>query len=438
MPFEGGLSTIMHKALTSDPPRPSQLSTQAPPRFDIVVATAMAKTPAQRFRSAGAFAEALQEALDATIVMPPKARTPPPRGPEPRAAEWPVFSARSASTSSRDRSRIMLGGLAALATLGVVGVAAWVLLAGPSPHRVAPPVGPAASTETPPPPAAPAASAETPPPPPTDAPGGQATSPVPAIEPTDAAAPAAPDTAPPPSEPSQPAPPQPALAAPEPATAQPPAPETPPPQPAVQTPGRRPSEIIVPPSQLPPDLPPRRVPALAEPPRQPPPATARLAPKPPPAAPQKDTSTLSREYRAGSGRTEDKAADAPPARQPQPQPPPPPLSAPQGGDTAYGYFGPNNRGLRTFSPTQPGSIQPGPTQPGPTQPGPTQTGPTQAGEIAQTVLRRPPVKPDSATKPAAAERPASLPETPPATSDSGALGYFRTEPDGRRVYVPAQ
>ena len=36
-PFEGGMSAIMHKALNTEPPAPSQLSVTAPPSFDAVV-----------------------------------------------------------------------------------------------------------------------------------------------------------------------------------------------------------------------------------------------------------------------------------------------------------------------------------------------------------------------------------------------------------------
>ena len=51
-PFEGGMSAIMHKALNTEPPAPSQLSVTAPPAFDAVVRQAMAKRPEDRFASA--------------------------------------------------------------------------------------------------------------------------------------------------------------------------------------------------------------------------------------------------------------------------------------------------------------------------------------------------------------------------------------------------
>ena len=61
-PFEGGMSAIMHKALNTDPPLPSQITVTCPQAFDGVVRKAMAKRPEDRFQSAMEFLEALQEA----------------------------------------------------------------------------------------------------------------------------------------------------------------------------------------------------------------------------------------------------------------------------------------------------------------------------------------------------------------------------------------
>uniref|UniRef100_UPI0022EA74F6 serine/threonine-protein kinase n=1 Tax=Falsiroseomonas oryzae TaxID=2766473 RepID=UPI0022EA74F6 len=64
-PFEGGMTAIMHKALHTDPPKPSELSVTAPPALDPVVARAMAKRPEGRFANAEAFAAAIRQALAA-------------------------------------------------------------------------------------------------------------------------------------------------------------------------------------------------------------------------------------------------------------------------------------------------------------------------------------------------------------------------------------
>ena len=67
-PFEGGMSAIMHKALNTDPPLPSQITVTCPPAFDGVVRKAMAKRPEERFQSAAAFLEALQAAASGRPV----------------------------------------------------------------------------------------------------------------------------------------------------------------------------------------------------------------------------------------------------------------------------------------------------------------------------------------------------------------------------------
>ena len=69
-PFDGGLATIMHKVLGTDPPKPSDISGTAPHSADAVVARAMAKRPDQRFRDAKQFAQALHDALTAKPVKP--------------------------------------------------------------------------------------------------------------------------------------------------------------------------------------------------------------------------------------------------------------------------------------------------------------------------------------------------------------------------------
>lgn len=61
-PFEGSVTSIMHKVLNTEPPAPSALSVTATPALDAVVRRAMAKRPEDRFATAQDFATALNEA----------------------------------------------------------------------------------------------------------------------------------------------------------------------------------------------------------------------------------------------------------------------------------------------------------------------------------------------------------------------------------------
>jgi hypothetical protein len=153
-PFEGGLTTIMHKVLNTEPPPPSQLAGTVPRAVDAVVQKAMAKRPQDRFASAGAFAEALRAAIaepgtpataaqdEATLV----------RAPRPAAASTRTGPAGASPPSAAARGRSWLplwAGVAAVVVLALAG-AGWFLTR----PVVPPPVKLAATT--------PASSAPTP------------------------------------------------------------------------------------------------------------------------------------------------------------------------------------------------------------------------------------------------------------------------------------
>jgi serine/threonine-protein kinase len=135
-PFEGSMSAIMHKALNTEPPAPSQISVTAPPSFDAVVRRAMAKRPQDRFPSASAFAEAMRAALEhqaepaivegeTTMVAPPPAATGP-------AAPPPASIPLAASGRHAGKP---IAAAAAVLVLGIVGGAAWWFLSeSPAPR----------------------------------------------------------------------------------------------------------------------------------------------------------------------------------------------------------------------------------------------------------------------------------------------------------------
>ena len=150
-PFEGSMATIMHKALHTTPPRPSDLSVTAPTGLDPVVARAMARRPDDRFPTAAAFLEAFQAGLrapsglgmglgddlgsDATVVAAP------PKAPAVKPAAPPVPVRRS-------RTPVIAGVLALLAAGG--GAAWWAMQPGPAPAPVPAPVPNRTADVTPP------------------------------------------------------------------------------------------------------------------------------------------------------------------------------------------------------------------------------------------------------------------------------------------------
>ncbi len=174
-PFEGGMSAIMHKALNTEPPAPSQLSVTAPPAFDAVVRRAMAKRPEDRFSTAKAFIEAVRAAVanpveavsedEATMVAAPASG---------RVAAASLLPAASV-VQPASRSPVAMIAIAAVVLLAAIGGGAWwFLLRAPVPTHTAaiavPPVAPAPTPAPASPPstaasAAAASSAATPPPP---------------------------------------------------------------------------------------------------------------------------------------------------------------------------------------------------------------------------------------------------------------------------------
>jgi serine/threonine protein kinase len=139
-PFDGGFSTIMHKALHTDPPWPSEVTVTAPAALDAVVRRAMAKRPEERFASAAEFAAAIRAAMvpggtsteatqEATVVLRRPVEVAPPITPAPSPKP---------TAPARVRSRTLLPIAAGIGIIGLAGVGAgaWFLRT-PTPAPVA-------------------------------------------------------------------------------------------------------------------------------------------------------------------------------------------------------------------------------------------------------------------------------------------------------------
>ncbi|HVC59377.1 MAG TPA: protein kinase [Acetobacteraceae bacterium] len=143
-PFEGGMSAIMHKALNTDPPLPSQITVTCPTAFDGVVRKAMAKRPEERFQSATEFLEALQAASSGRPV-PGLARddadseaTMVAAAPR-RPAARPVAASAAVPAAAPKRSALPMIAAAVVVVVALLGGGAWFfLLRGSAPAPVAP------------------------------------------------------------------------------------------------------------------------------------------------------------------------------------------------------------------------------------------------------------------------------------------------------------
>jgi serine/threonine protein kinase len=142
-PFEGGMSAIMHKALNTEAPLPSQISVTSPTPFDAVVRKAMAKRPEDRFANAAEFGVALRNAAqgrllaepehdqEATMVVAPRSAgarpAPPPARPSTPA---PVNNAVVASVAKK-KSALPLFAAAAVGAMLLGGGGAYYFLTRP-------------------------------------------------------------------------------------------------------------------------------------------------------------------------------------------------------------------------------------------------------------------------------------------------------------------
>lgn len=148
-PFEGSMTAIMHKALSTVPPRPSDLAVTAPANLDGVVAKAMARRPEDRFETAAAFAQALRTppaldvpASDETIVSAPR----------PAAVAAPMLTTPAPAVGQTEparpppRSKLPILMAAGVGVVGIAGGGLWFLTSG---HDAPAPTGQVAQIAAP-------------------------------------------------------------------------------------------------------------------------------------------------------------------------------------------------------------------------------------------------------------------------------------------------
>jgi serine/threonine kinase PknH len=153
-PFHGSLEQLALAHMAEPPPKPSALQHGVPPAMDQVIATGMAKDPAQRFATTKRLATAARAATTEPMRRPPIARPPshpqfpaaqrppttpaPPPGPHggqppqtpvrPQPATPPPFPhpatppPSAAPTGKRRRRTLVLAGLAIVAVIALVTV----------------------------------------------------------------------------------------------------------------------------------------------------------------------------------------------------------------------------------------------------------------------------------------------------------------------------
>ncbi len=99
-PFSGSMVAVMQKVLNEPPPKPSAIDARLSPAVDAIVARALAKQREDRYQSAEAFGEALEEALgEGTLMMP--ARISRPLRPQPAARATTPSDVTASSASHR-------------------------------------------------------------------------------------------------------------------------------------------------------------------------------------------------------------------------------------------------------------------------------------------------------------------------------------------------
>ncbi|MGH3901536.1 MAG: protein kinase domain-containing protein [Pseudonocardiaceae bacterium] len=99
-PFNGSPESVIAGHLYAEPPRISDHRIDLPAGVHAILAKAIAKQPADRYPSCGAFIAALRDEIDVGAVASPTMWKPPESAARPHNTTWPPVSTTSASTTS--------------------------------------------------------------------------------------------------------------------------------------------------------------------------------------------------------------------------------------------------------------------------------------------------------------------------------------------------
>lgn len=134
-PFRGPVASLLHQHMNVDPPPLRSHNPELPAQLEHVVLTSLAKTPEQRYPSAGAFAAAFAHALalDAP-ARPASSHTPSPTHIPPRSSLRSPQPAPNIDKHQSISRRTLLTGLGGLAIVGGIAATAAVLFPPSAPH----------------------------------------------------------------------------------------------------------------------------------------------------------------------------------------------------------------------------------------------------------------------------------------------------------------
>ena len=154
-PFTGESSTtIMYKVLREEPTPPSELNLTLTPSLDFVIKKALSKSPADRFQTGRAFADALQDAIAGDMTISPAAAAGAAAPAPIQFTQAPAAPVTATPAGKKPPAALWVAGFAAMMAVGAGG---YILLAPAK--KAAPEVAAMAPVTSPPAAPAPVAAA---------------------------------------------------------------------------------------------------------------------------------------------------------------------------------------------------------------------------------------------------------------------------------------